>query len=1382
MDFLPPLADIIDKEEKTGLRFVTLMQKLLKKDARDKNYHFEVISPYRRLKVDGIVKSDYPGIKGEVIFHFRRLKPSLGGSSTIKLRDLLKQVVESRIPFNRYILVTPFDLTPEQETLLYNFRTESRMDLVHYGREQIGELLDQYTPLKKYLYREYKKETQWNFKELKQKYKGAMEERVKNLRFAGLPTAQYQRPGLLKPVDLRDIYICLKLKKGGSSRRELDISKLIGIKKKQGRFLVLAGPGCGKSTLGNYLALDVCKKHDHEDYLELEDKVPFVIPLCDFAWTQDKLHRKFDFIDYLKYDAENRLLKDEFKERDTHLTIDMDFFIAMLELGMGVVIFDGLDEIPKERWREEIIDKIEAFADLYPDSSIWVMSRLFGYKATARYLNPRVFKEYHLQPVSDEQTETFIDRWYNLQLPGKIREAYRNSKIRSLRDAIDSSRYLGWFKRNPLYLTMMVVLNQFAGGVPKNRVLLYGKYLELILWTWPNRKYNALGEENPLEKRGINYPEQLRLLCAVAAHIERKKNDRQETNYSDNRRSDVIYEKELMAVLFKERYNESRLGGEAAHEDVEEFLDYMLDRTGFLVELEKSPEGGKVFSFIHSSFIEYLYAYHVSRDIEKTNQEHIDFLVQHLGKPQWEEFILFALLNFSEIKLTDFFDLFQKTAFERLSKVEIPYAWGTLGRAVRDNIKFDVDAVNRIIKELLKRWLNKISDIHPAVEKEDIFYTVLKEIAGFSPRGKQFLRKALEDIIIRHPTREAFAALSFLKQFYSVDKTILHAITNHPQREYLLPYLPIYRDETLLSTYINENLREKHWVIYYNSTRQQVLENLDRLAANQMNACELKGYIISSWSKIFETFDRRRKFLKKNKSFFESNGGKDSGASDFRVVTFGSVFNRKNNIYHPLLIFRDFFTKSLDICPLKIEDNYFVSRDRCVEMTISGESRAYITYWAANVLIQIFSAYKHLLPVAVSFSEDEKQHIKRHSVSFGKRFSQDTVQYLTRSFREDLGRCFEKRMNHKNPPRFLTMDFRHYMGQYFRVEFGHSINRREFNQVLRRNLNRHTIKGFSRYLARDLNRTLSEEITQDFLAGLLKDIVCSTEDFKEYAKECRSQDIKKSVLNMYTSQHFKKEEQEWEKGDYELIYKLILNEFTQDNSRFIDSFYIYLYEYLFNEEFETSFEAEDFGEYGYSTDNIIRFPLLGFSISNPFMIPFLFNFIFSVDLNHYIIKLLAHLNNSFYGEDIPNDDTFFEVVYDHYYNNPFITYLVSYSWDFFCKRFNSHYREDNPRAPLALADFLVNAAKVSLAAERPCSGNEWEKVLIKAEKSKDLFVKISLILYKLCNFINSSMESGKIDVLMEKFKLEFPEYYHLIGFNENLTSMNTVMSRENCRV
>jgi hypothetical protein len=1380
---LPPLEDIIDKEQKSGVKFVKLMQKLFKEDARIKGYRFKAVSFYRRLQIDGIVESGYPDVKGKVIFQFRRLKATYynEGSTTPKLEGLLKQVVKSGIPFNRYILVTPFDLTPEQEGLLFNFRKESGMDLIHYGSAKIVEILEQYPALKKYLYREYKSETRWNFKELKQKYKEAVEGRVKNLRFVGLPTAQYQRPGLLKPVDLRDIYIPLNLIKVGDGKRESVSSQKLRIRKKPGRFLVLAGPGSGKTTLCNYLALDACEKYDYDDYPELEDKIPFIIPLCDFAWTQNKLQREFDFIDYLKYDAENRLLKvkDEHANRESHLNIDLDFFIAMLELGMAVAIFDGVDEIPNETWRRKIIKKIKEFADLYPDSSILVMSRLFVYKASSHHFNPRTFQEYHLQPIPDKQIETFIDKWYTLQIPEKIREDYRNTKIQSLKKSIKSSDYLGWFKRNPLYLTMMVILNQLAGGVPKNRALLYGKYLELILWTWPNRKYSVLGEENPLEKRGINYTEQLRLLCAVAAHIKQKDNTSPAASCGDNQKSNIITQQELKDVLFRERFDEIRLPEETAHEDSEVFFNYMVERTGFWVEKEENPEGEKIFSFIHSSFIEYLYAYHVTRDIEKTNEEHIDFLVNHLGYPVWEEFTLFALLNFSEIRLPDFFDLFCKIVFERIHTTEIPYAWVTLGRAVRDNIKFADEAVTRIIKELLTHWLKNLSDIRLAAREESIFYTVLKEIAEFSPRGKQFLRKGLEAVIIHNSTWEAFAALSFLKQFYTLDETILHTITNHKHREYLLPYLPIYRDETSLSTYIDENLKEKHWLIYYNSTRQQVLENLDRLAANRLSAYELKGYIISSWLKILEAFERRRGFFKKNKPFL---GGKDPGTADFRFVTFGSVFKRENNISHPLLIFRDFFTKSHDISPPKIEDNYFVSLDRSGKMQVSGESQDYITYWAHNVLIQFFSAFKRLLPTAISFSEDEKQHIKKGSLNFGKQFSQDIVQYLNRSFRDDMDRCFGKEMNLQHPPNYITMDFRHYLGRYFKVEFAQIVNRREFNQVLRRKLNRDVIGGFSRYLARDLTTTLSEEITQGFLDSLLKDIACSAEDFKDYAKDRGCQDIKKSILDKYKSQHPKKEEEEWKESDYEFIYKLILNEFTSEKSRFIDSFYIYLYEYLFNELFETSFEAQDPDGPGYSADNIIRFPALRFSINNPFMIPFIFNFIFSVDLNHYMVKFLAHLNNSFYGKPVPDNNTFFDAVYDYYYDNPFITYFVNYSWDFFCKRFNDHHREDAPLGRLALADFLVNAAKVSLTVERPCDGNEWNRVLIKAEKSKDLFVQISLALYKLCNFIDPSLESGKIEGLLERFKHEYPDYYRLMGFGEKLTSMNDVTSPENRHV
>ena len=185
-----------------------------------------------------------------------------------------------------------------------------------------------------------------------------------------------------------------------------------------------------------------------------------------------------------------------------------------------------------------------------------------------------------------------------------------------------------------------------------------------------------------------------------------------------------------------------------------------------------------------------------------------------------------------------------------------------------------------------------------------------------------------------------------------------------------------------------------------------------------------------------------------------------------------------------------------------------------------------------------------------------------------------------------------------------------------------------------------------------------------------------------------------------------------------------------------------------------------------SIDNIITLPWFRFSIDNVFMIPFVFNFILSADLNHYIVKALADLNRRFYGKPEPEEDILLETLNDYYYKNPFISYFINYSWDSWSKKFNERFQEASRSNPLSLAGFITYAAKISLLTDMPCPGDTWDQILEKAEGADDPFVKISLALYKICNFMDTAAESKRLDKYLEALKSKYPEYYRLLGVSK----------------
>lgn len=268
-------------------------------------------------------------------------------------------------------------------------------------------------------------------------------------------------------------------------------------------------------------------------------------------------------------------------------------------------------------------------------------------------------------------------------------------------------------------------------------------------------------------------------------------------------------------------------------------------------------------------------------------------------------------------------------------------------------------------------------------------------------------------------------------------------------------------------------------------------------------------------------------------------------------------------------------------------------------------------------------------------------------------------------------------------------------------------------------------------------------------------------------KDIHNQKFKVLISRWYFEQH--KREIKWDDEktiDYNLISKLFLFELDkQEHLSFIDHFYLYLYDYLFMHIFELNFESKGSISRILSPDNMVSFANIFMLIKNPFMLPYTFNFIFSSAMNHYIVKLLADLNTRFYKSLEASKEVVLDAVNDYSYNHPFVSYFIHYSWEFFCLRLKEQCKGYYEANSLALAAFIIDAAKVSLVTDKQSQGNEWERILKAAEKSDNPFVRISLSLYKLCNYLEITQESIELEKQLEKFRKESLDYYKLIGFN-----------------
>lgn len=143
----------------------------------------------------------------------------------------------------------------------------------------------------------------------------------------------------------------------GFEREGLGIEEILSSTK---YLLIRGAAGCGKTTLLRWLAVQIAGRKLKDDVLKSwQDKIPFYIRLRDFS--ERDLPNPEDFLDFA---AQN--IKGKMPEGWVHQHLKKD--------GRGVILIDGVDELPEER-RPEVKTKIRSWQKSFPNIPIVVTSR-----------------------------------------------------------------------------------------------------------------------------------------------------------------------------------------------------------------------------------------------------------------------------------------------------------------------------------------------------------------------------------------------------------------------------------------------------------------------------------------------------------------------------------------------------------------------------------------------------------------------------------------------------------------------------------------------------------------------------------------------------------------------------------------------------------------------------------------------------------------------------------------------------------------------------------------------------------------------------------------------------------------------------------------------
>jgi HEAT repeat protein len=364
--------------------------------------------------------------------------------------------------------------------------------------------------------------------------------------------------------------------------------------------VILGDPGIGKSCLLQHIALKASTNAGESLGIK-EHLLPVLIPLREYPQFGSKKMLKEFIFDYIQkqicYLPENVL------ER-------------FLEKNLFFFLLDGLDEVISESQRIDVSRQVEHFMAQYPRTRIILTSRPAGYKPAALIGS---IPHFTLANFDDDEIREFLVKWFTFL--DKI-EKERFDKVETERKAYDLTEIIVKnekilrLARNPLLLTIMVLIHRVGKRLPERRAEFYDLAVKTISGTWERWKNLETFE-------GKELPDQ-EIILALLENIGYRLHNEKPKN--------VVGVEELK-IWLKEAMEQEM--GYSTPKMINDFLWMLQERAGLLVE-----KGLGLYGFVHLTFQEYFTARYIA--VGRGTRLAENLTKTYLHSSRWREVILLA--------------------------------------------------------------------------------------------------------------------------------------------------------------------------------------------------------------------------------------------------------------------------------------------------------------------------------------------------------------------------------------------------------------------------------------------------------------------------------------------------------------------------------------------------------------------------------------------------------------------------------------------------------------------------------------------------------------------------------------------------------------------
>jgi len=377
------------------------------------------------------------------------------------------------------------------------------------------------------------------------------------------------------------------------------------------RLALLAPPGGGKSTLLKRIATEYGfaeRTTKFADRMPTHDWLPLVVRCRDL---RDQARQPFIKI-LEQLPAQMSMLPEPAVAFRAHIH-------ESLQLGRVLVLLDGLDEIAEEPDRKVFAKNLLSFLIMFPQVTLVLTSREAGFRLVADVI-ASVCQTYKLAPFEEADVQRLCVQWHAEVINSS--EEVRQKALKLAKDIWDNE-HIRRLAQNPLLLTTLLVVNRRQGGeLPKNRVKLYNKAVEVLIQTWNAEAFEPLDEEETLTR--LSY-----LAC-----------------YMMEKGMQQIGQRELIQTLKHAQQVIPELRFTRTSPAV--FIKQVEYRSSLLMQVGRKlveEEEEEVFEFRHLTFQEYLAAKGYADGFHPRNAEGLSLsklLTPHFGQSSWREVIPLA--------------------------------------------------------------------------------------------------------------------------------------------------------------------------------------------------------------------------------------------------------------------------------------------------------------------------------------------------------------------------------------------------------------------------------------------------------------------------------------------------------------------------------------------------------------------------------------------------------------------------------------------------------------------------------------------------------------------------------------------------------------------